>query len=163
MAFRPSVCGPAWLWVPTLLLGCTALGLGAAHRALRRLDRAAAFPLGLDLGVRWPLALHLGWITAAALVNLNNWLARRGSSVALKEAAAIGSVAAAVAAAAYVWQTTGDAVVGFVSFWALSAVVADGGKAAQGVVDAAVLGRVKAAAVGGAALALLGLLAKIGR
>jgi hypothetical protein len=115
------------------------------------------------LGVRWPLALHLGWITAAALVNLNNWLARRGSSVALKEAAAIGSVAAAVAAAAYVFQTTGDAVVGFVSFWALSAVVADGGKAAQGVVDAAVLGRVKATAVGGAALALLGLLAKIGR
>ena len=59
--FRPSVCGPGALWVPSAALGATAFFLGKAHAALQGLDLYAAGPLrGLrnDLLVRWPLALH---------------------------------------------------------------------------------------------------------
>ena len=38
-----------------------------------------------------PVALHFGWITAAALVNFNNWLARIGAPLRAKEAAAYAS------------------------------------------------------------------------
>ena len=50
--------------------------------------------------VRWPVAPHFGWITAASLVNLHNWLARRGTPLRQKEAAVYASVAAAVGLAA---------------------------------------------------------------
>ena len=45
--------------------------------------------------VRWPIVLHLGWISAASLVNANNWLAKRGTPVGAKTAASAASAAAA--------------------------------------------------------------------
>ena len=100
--FRPSVCGPESLWVPAALPATTAVGLGASHRAIRTMGHSGA----ANAFVRWPVALHFGWITAAALVNLNNYLARRAAPLRLREAASRGSVAVAVAAAAYVTAST---------------------------------------------------------
>ena len=160
-AFRPSVCGPATLWIPALLLACTGLGLGVAHRCLRDLD--GSLPGLSNALVRWPIVLHLGWITAASLVNLNNWLARRGTSVGIKAAVAKASVAVALAAAVYVWRTTGDALFAFVVCWALSAVASDGNKNARGVVDKDVLESVQGTIGTGAAVAFIALLIKIGQ
>lgn len=159
--FRPSVCGPGALWIPSAALGATAFFLGKAHAALQGLDLYAAGPLrGLrnDLLVRWPLALHFAWVTCATLVNVNKYLALRGSDLRVKEAGALGSVAVAAAAAAYVLRTTGDPLYGFVVAWALAAVAADGGRqAARGLVPDApidrVVGAAKAAAVAVGAVA----------
>lgn len=155
------MCGPEQLWVPSLLLGATALGLGASHRALR--DYSKSLPPGLNLMVRWPLVLHFGWVTAAALVNFNNWLALRGTSVVLKETAVYASVGAALGVAGLVWEDTGDVGVVAVVCWALSAVASNGAKSAKGVVSAGVLKRVRAVVMGGAGVAGLGLAAKIAR
>jgi hypothetical protein len=65
-AFRPSVCGPSMLWVPAALLAATGVGLGVAHRAIRNVGHSGA----ANAFVRWPVALHFGWITAASLVRL---------------------------------------------------------------------------------------------
>jgi len=150
-AFRPSVCGPAALWLPALLLATTGGCLGVAHRALRATRHG---PLANAL-VRWPIVLHFGWICAAALVNLNNWLARIGAPLALKEATAYASVVAAVGVATYVTVTTRDPVFAAVIAWALAAVVSDGAKNARGLVDDAVLDRVRLAARLGCAAAVL--------
>ena len=149
--FRPSVCGPATLWLPAGLLAATGACLGVAHRAIRSTGHG---PAHQRIAER-PVTLHYGWITAAALVNLNNWLARRGSSVRLKEVAAQGSVALAVATAAAVTITTRDPIFPLVIAWALAAVAADGGKSARGLVPDAVLDRVRNAARTGVGFAAL--------
>ena len=137
-AFRPEVCGPDLLWVPTVLLGGTAACLKVAHSSLGAVPSPyAPGPLqGLrdDLLVRWPLTLHFGWISAATLVNLNKFLALRGSSLRLKEAAALGSVLVAAVLAVSVFSATRDPLFGFVAAWALSAVASEGGKTARGLV-----------------------------
>jgi len=150
-AFRPSVCGPSTLWVPAALLAATGVGLGASHRAIRNVGHAGV----ANAFVRWPVALHFGWITAASLVNLNNWLARRAAPLHLREAASLGSVAAAVAAAAYVTFSTSDPIFAAVVAWALAAVAADGSRAARGLVADATLDRLRKAARAGCGLAVL--------
>lgn len=164
-AFRPSVCGPSLLWVPTLLLGTTGVLLGVAHRALRALGSGAPSVGGLgNLLVRWPLTLHFGWISCAALVNFNNFLARTATATPLKELAAHASVAVAVGAAAYVSATTGDPIFAGVVAWALVAVAVDGSKAARGLVADEVLDRTRLSArLGAGAAALLVLLCAVGK
>lgn len=150
-AFRPSVCGPSMLWVPTLLLATTGACLGVAHRALRATSIGALS----NVLVRWPLTLHFGWISCAALVNLNNWLARIRADVRVKEMASHASAIAAVAAAVYVSMTTGDPIFAGVITWALVAVAIDGNRAARGLVADAVLDRTGVSARIGAGLAAL--------
>jgi hypothetical protein len=153
--FRPSVCGPSLLWLPAALLAITGVGLGVSHRAIRTwIDGNWGGPL-CNAIVRWPVALHFGWITAASLVNLNNWLARRKSTLQLKKAVAFGSVAAAVTAACYVTASTRDPIFALVIAWALAAVAADGSRSARGLVDAALLDQLRAAARLGCGLAAL--------
>eukprot|EP00966_Prymnesium_polylepis_P088604 2050486-Prymnesium_polylepis.1 len=148
-AFRPSLCGPSLLWLPSLLLASTGALLGVSHRAIRATGRTL-----LDNAfVRVPVALHFGWITAASLVNLNNWLARKGTSLAAKEVSAHDSVLVAVAAAAYVSATTGDPIFAGVITWALSWVAYDGGRAVRGLVDDRVLDRIQLGAQAGAGTA----------
>jgi len=149
--FRPAVCGPRTLWIPALLLAATGSGLGVAHRAI---CAAGYGPLGNAL-VRWPVALHFGWISAASLVNLNNWLARRGTNLHLKEVVALSSIVAAVGAAAYVTATTHDPIFALVIAWALAAVASDGSRGARGLVADAVLDRLRLASKLGCGLAVL--------
>jgi hypothetical protein len=81
--------------------------------------------------VRWPVALHFGWISAASLVNLNNWLARAAAPLRTRELFSLGSVATAVAAAAYVTYSTRDPIFAAVIAWALAAVASDGSRAGE--------------------------------
>uniref|UniRef100_A0A7S0Q3J2 Uncharacterized protein n=1 Tax=Coccolithus braarudii TaxID=221442 RepID=A0A7S0Q3J2_9EUKA len=158
-AFRPSVCGPRLLWVPALLLASTGAALGVAHRAIRTANVGAL----ANCLVRVPVTLHFGWITAAALVNANNYLARTVASVRAKEAAAHASSLAAVAAVAYVSHTTADHVFAGVIAWALGWVAVDGSRAARGLLPEAPLDRVQwSARIGGALAAVLALLLALG-
>ena len=125
--------------------------LGVSHRAIRATSYG---PLGNAL-VRWPVALHFGWITAASLVNLHNWLARRGTALRLKQVAAHVSVAAAVGLAAFVTATTNDPVYPLVIAWALAAVAADGSSAARGLGFDGVLDQVRGVARAGCGLSAL--------
>lgn len=122
-----------------------------AHRAIRTIGYGS---VGNAL-VRWPVALHFGWITAASLVNLNNYLARRGTPLRVREGAAYASVAAAVAAAAYVTASTGDPIFAAVIAWALAAVASDGARDARGLVSDTILNRVRKVVRVGCGLAVL--------
>ena len=153
--FRPSVCGPATLWLPAALLAATGAGLSVAHRAVRSSGGAAGLRGCANALVRWPVTLHFGWVVAASLVNGNNWLARSGSALSVREAAAYASVAAAVAVAAYVTATTRDPVFAAVIAWALAAVAADGASGARGLIADGRLDRIRNAARGGCALAVV--------
>ena len=121
-AFRPWALSK--LWLSSLLLGCTAACLCAAQA---RAISAAAHdikdePLSLTerLLVLAPRSLHLGWVTAATLVNLNAWVGytRAGPDAALG-AAVLSIVVAALAATAYaaIGATSGALAVA----WALHA------------------------------------------
>lgn len=150
-AFRPSVCGPRTLWLPAVLLAATGVGLGVSHRAIRSVGHGGV----ANALVRWPVALHFGWISAASLVNLNNWLARAAAPLRTRELFSLGSVATAVAAAAYVTYSTRDPIFAAVIAWALAAVASDGSRAARGLVADATLDRLRKAARAGCGLAVL--------
>jgi hypothetical protein len=152
LSFRPSVCGYSLLWVPSILLAATGVFLGVAHDAIRK---AGYGRLGNVL-VRWPVTLHYGWITAATLVNTNNWISRTSGSLRVKEATAHASVLAAVCVAACVSKVTADPIFSGVIAWALAAVAVDGSRAARGLVDDRILDRVRwSARIGGTLAAAL--------
>ena len=89
-AFRPWALDR--LWLSAGCLGATASFLALAQR------RALALARGRRLLVLVPRSLHLGWVTAAALVNVNAWIgysaarpgrrARGGRSLARRRHAA---------------------------------------------------------------------------
>ncbi|CAK0912136.1 unnamed protein product [Prorocentrum cordatum] len=119
---RRLAFGVPGLLVSSACLGLCAVLLGGAHAALCGL--AAEGALGAVAGalVRLPITLHFGWISCAALVNLNNWMANSGSGLRAKLVLAYGSVAAAVAAAGCVSAARRDPVYPLVVAWSLTAV-----------------------------------------
>ena len=73
VAFRDWAKAPEHFWISGALLAAEAVALG---RAVHAVDAArVAFPSAAYWCGRFPLALHHGWITAAAVVNVNSWLA----------------------------------------------------------------------------------------
>ena len=71
---------PLSQWLPMCLLGLGAVSFGGVHRefslALQTLPTNTPFTLrALSLLlVRFPLALHMGWLSAATLLNFNAWV-----------------------------------------------------------------------------------------
>jgi len=129
-AFRPWARKPRHFWVSSALLIAEAFALGGAHRVLR----SGAFARATSRAEFWsthaPLSLHFGWICAAALVNLNSFVAKTcgvDTQLAVAFASAYGAAALGVA----VSTATGDALYGCVVAWALAAVASDGGKRAS--------------------------------
>ena len=91
-----------------------------------------AFPSAAYWCGRFPLALHHGWITAAAVVNVNSWLAvsdypNEISSAEFQARAAFISHAAAAFIGGRVSWTSKDPTFAGVIAWALYAIAADGG------------------------------------
>ena len=73
VAFRDWAKAPSHFWISGSLLVAESVSLGKAVAAM---DAAkVAFPSAAYLCGRLPLALHHGWITAAAVVNVNSWIA----------------------------------------------------------------------------------------
>ena len=108
-------------------------GGGLLGRAVDAVDAArVAFPSAAYWCGRFPLALHHGWITAAAVVNVNAWLAvsdypNEISSAEFQARAAFISHAAAAFIGGRVSWTSKDPTFAGVIAWALYAIAADGG------------------------------------
>lgn len=69
LTFRTYLFSAAWFWIPAVFLSGSAIGLSFAHRA------AVAAAEGAELFlVVTPITLHCGWVTAAALLNWNQWV-----------------------------------------------------------------------------------------
>jgi hypothetical protein len=74
LAFRPSF--KRALWLPAGLLAGGALSLFGAHKEITSLMRVAGSGDKVSLALlRFPLALHAAWLSAASLLNLNGWAA----------------------------------------------------------------------------------------
>mmetsp|Transcript_21490 Transcript_21490/g.62624 ORF Transcript_21490/g.62624 Transcript_21490/m.62624 type:complete len:314 (-) Transcript_21490:250-1191(-) len=116
LAFRPWALNR--LWLSTLLLGTTAVCL-----LVSQMESAAAItPVDATYwAVVWPRSLHLGWTTAATLVNMNAWIgySKLGPSLALAVALLSVSSAAVLGTTYLFWglPTATGAVA-----WALNAV-----------------------------------------
>jgi hypothetical protein len=122
-AFRPKYTGVSKFISPALL-GGTAFSLSKAHAAIAA---STQLSFGQYLLFGFPISLHFGWVTAAALVNFNGAVATFSDSVTAKTVAAVGHVSVIVAASlgAALTITRGAPVYGGVISWALLA-VADG-------------------------------------
>ncbi|CAM9852811.1 unnamed protein product [Ascophyllum nodosum] len=127
-SFRKWAKDAGLLWFPTLLLIGTALCLDRAHHVLRVAESAGSVSLLQYFLVNLPVSLHFGWITCAALVNLNKYIggvSRFSNNV--KFAFSMVSIAIAVLLAVGVTAKTGDPVYAAVVAWALLAVAGKGG------------------------------------
>merc|ERR1740122_936921 len=155
LAFRPWTLSR--LWLSAFCLGTTAFCLLCSQRQLVA-DVARAPPSRVGFGVlalvAWPRSLHLGWVTAATLVNVNAWAgkARVGAptAAAVFVLSVLGAVALADRYASFGMPTASLAVA-----WALFAV--SKGKAVGRDADALgqpVLDRLALSAAGAAAFVL---------
>jgi len=155
LAFRPYVLGFSTFWIPAALLTASALALGFAHRA------AAAAAEGIEeLVVMAPISMHCGWVTAAALLNWNQWITMGYTALTPRLAALGASLAVAVIAGVGVSVSRGAPGYVCTVAWA---VIALGVQASSSTIMAAELGadnlRILATTelVVGSALAVFGL------
>jgi len=130
VAFRDWAQAPRHFWLSGALLAAEAVALGGAHHVLRAAVRDG-MSTAVYLSCHLPLSLHFGWITAAAVVNVNSLVAVAATPPHAQLSFAFASVWGAAALGALVTATSGDPVYAGVLAWALSAVVADGGKRAK--------------------------------
>ena len=131
-AFRDWTRSPRHFWISGALLAAEAVALGGAHRVLRALARAdAGMTAPVYLSCHLPLALHFGWITAAAVVNANSYIAVAHAAPHVQLSLAFASVWCAAALGVSVTIASGDPTVAGVLGWALAAVAADGGRRAK--------------------------------
>ena len=96
VAFRPWAL--ELLWLPALLLGTSALCLLYAQRRLLTAVGETPVPPAALAALAWPRSLHLGWLLAAALVNLNAWVGKLAVGPAAALAVAITTLAGAALA-----------------------------------------------------------------
>ena len=87
-AFRPAFRAPRRFWISAALLFAEAGALGGAYIACRAFAAEDAMPLGAYWRCHFPLAMHFGWIAAAALVNANSFARVAGDARARGIAAA---------------------------------------------------------------------------
>ena len=87
-AFRPAFRAPRRFWISAALLFAEAGALGRAYVACRAFAAEDAMPLGAYWRCHFPLAMHFGWIAAAALVNANSFARVAGDARARGIAAA---------------------------------------------------------------------------
>lgn len=127
-AFRPWAKRVQHFWLPAALLSAEAAALSGAHGALIASSASKPMTIATYVCVHLPVAMHFGWITAAAVVSANSFAQVARWAPSTKLSFAFVSVWLAVATAAGVSITTGDPVIALTVAWALSAVAADGGK-----------------------------------
>jgi len=123
IAFRPWFIDH--LWVSACMLGSIAACLFACQRAMLEGFTAKGIPATITrMAVVWPRSLHLGWTTAASIVNINSFIGQAsfGEEVALCSLV-LSITLAAVIGLGYTWSGLPTATVAIA--WALQA-VADG-------------------------------------
>lgn len=127
VAFRPWARRPRHFWISGALLATEAVALGRVARCFVGASPSRSLSTTEFLAARLPLGLHFGWITAAAVVNLNSLVAVAGAAPHAQLSIAFASVWGAAALGVAVALGTGDAVFAATLAWALAAVASDGG------------------------------------
>jgi hypothetical protein len=126
-AFRPVLRN--YLWLPSLLLACAAFSMFNAHieltLAMREFGESwtgqVIWPkLGLAL-LRFPIALHTGWLCAATLLNVNGWAAVSHISTGRQIALAFGSSYGAALLGAWLSYASEDPFLALTVAWAMRA------------------------------------------
>lgn len=131
------------LWLPSMCLAagafcqarCLYMIMGtidvpaytAIETAREVVDYLTQFPL-VSLGrfvAAFPIALHAGWLMAAALLNVNSWVTESGASLGQNVAMAFFSTYLAAALGAFVSIKTGNPFVMATIAWALAAVASN--------------------------------------
>mmetsp|Transcript_21506 Transcript_21506/g.35970 ORF Transcript_21506/g.35970 Transcript_21506/m.35970 type:complete len:381 (+) Transcript_21506:157-1299(+) len=160
-AFRDWARPSSVFWISAAMLTSTALALGGAQAVYTRAGVIAVSSwatFGLRALVQFPLSLHFGWTTAAAIVNWNSYFAvlYRDKHISLKTQvrAAFGSIHLAYIGGAALAVFRGDFLYSLTIAWALRAIEADKGRKAQGLVDEKTLDRFAKTAGFGAKLCL---------
>jgi hypothetical protein len=128
VAFRPWAKNARHFWLSGALLAAEAATLGAAHRVMVSVSKTNPLSLGMYVCGHAPLAMHFGWITAAAVVSLNSFVAVRRVKTSTRVSLAFASTWLAASLGACVTSTSGDPIFALVLAWALSAVASDGGR-----------------------------------
>lgn len=113
----------SYLWLPGSMLALGAISFFGAHGQLTEaisLSNSSGAKTLLSL-IRFPIALHATWLTAASLLNLNGWVAVKELSPETQLSIATTSAfAAGLFGAVYSWKTK-DCFVGLTAAWALMA------------------------------------------
>jgi hypothetical protein len=112
--------------MPFSLLSLGAVGFGLAHNeASIIINQYSGTLLSADylklVLFRFPLALHTGWLAAAALLNFNGWLAVSNQSIALQTSAAFISTFIASLAGGFLSIRSNDPFIALTIAWALAA------------------------------------------
>ena len=119
--FRPQF--KRYLWLPTSCLALAALSLGLGHNALTvaidSVHDGSRLPLLL---IRFPFALHTGWLAAATLLNLNGWSVLSDQSLPVQISIAYMSAYIGAAVGVALSIRSGDPFLGLTVAWALLAV-----------------------------------------
>lgn len=125
-AFRPAFKN--FLWVPMSLLALGAVSFGGVHRefttALAALPASPPFSIrGLCLLLmRFPLALHTGWLSAATLLNFNAWVSVSKALLRTQVSTAFLSAYIGAAVGIVLAVKTQDPFLALTVAWALAAV-----------------------------------------
>ncbi len=142
-AFRPWAKAPRHFWLSSALLAAEAFALGGAHHVIRSSLSGMSWQNYWTMHV--PLSLHFGWISAAAIVNLNSFAALTLSHTA-QVYVALTSVYTSAILGSLIAAYTGDPIPAGVLAWALWAVADDGGQRANETASKKQLQRITAAA-----------------
>lgn len=123
LAFRPALGGVLWLPMSLLALGAGSFAL--AHwelsRAIAQLPSLRSWEGFALLLMRFPLALHTGWLSAASLLNFNTWIAASFRSMDTQIAIAFVSIYAACIVGGTLTAFSKDPFIAFTIAWALAA------------------------------------------
>ncbi|EKX54581.1 hypothetical protein GUITHDRAFT_100057 [Guillardia theta CCMP2712] len=145
LAFRPWAL--KYQWIPASLLTIAALALFESHRHVASsYSMSGAASLWSLFACRIPVALHFGWITAAAALSWNGQLASMGSSIPIRITSATLSCYAAAAFLGVTSIVRGDGWPAATAAWALYA-VSKGHEVLRGAVDNAAIDALNLAAL----------------
>lgn len=123
LTFRPQFGGVLWLPMSLLTFGAISFGFSHHHfsRAIAELPSMLSWD-GLTLSLmRFPLALHTGWLAAASLLNFNTWIAVSFRTMDTQIAIAFLSIYAAAVVGLVVTASSKDPFIAFTIAWALAA------------------------------------------
>ena len=122
-AFRPQF-GQV-LWLPMSLLALGSVSYALAHRelsmVLNGLDLFGSWAAVKLLLLRFPFALHTGWLAAASLLNFNTWIAASVRSMDTQIAFAFLSTYVAALVGGALTLTSKDPMLACTVAWALAA------------------------------------------
>lgn len=121
LCFRPKYIDRLWLPAIQLISGAFSLNLAHSVSTTYLFAETNMFKKIGILLVRFPLALHAAWLTAAALLNTNTWVAVSKVTLSTQLSIAFASSYFAATLGAYWTILRCDPCIGLTIAWALAA------------------------------------------